>query len=178
MSISEQATCQVSVANALTSLRLCSTLNWSRYFEAVSLVDQVLQRDPSGVYGAMDFLSRDAQRQAVEELAAPTGEAQIAVAIRAIESARQAADARSTTDRAAHVGYHLVGDGRRDLEADVGYRPRASKRFRRLVLAAPAPFYFGLVGALDGGAARAGPEIRARPWRLAGDRSSGSPCCC
>ena len=72
-----QAAAQVSIANVLTSLRLCSTLNWSDYFESVSLVEQVLQRDPSGVYGAMDFLSRDRQRQAVEELAAPTGEAQV-----------------------------------------------------------------------------------------------------
>jgi cyclic beta-1,2-glucan synthetase len=140
-----QAAAQVSVANVLTSLRLCSTLNWSDYFETVSLVEQVLQRDPSGVYGAMDFLSRDRQRQAVEELAAPTGEAQVGVALRAIESARQAAEAGSMTDRAAHVGYYLVGEGRRDLEADVGYRPRASKRFRRFVFGAPAVFYFGSV---------------------------------
>ena len=59
--------------------------------KSVSLVEQVLQRDPAGVYGAMDFLSRDRQRQAVEELAAPTGEAQVRVALRAVESARQAA---------------------------------------------------------------------------------------
>ena len=75
----------------------------------VSLVEQVLRRDPSGVYGSMDFLSRDRQRQAVEELAAPTGEAQVRVALRAIESARQVSEAGSMTDRAAHVGYHLVG---------------------------------------------------------------------
>src|SRR5213078_3706236 len=116
-----QAADQVSVANAIGSLRLCSSLDWRQYFEAVSLVEQVLQRDPAGVYGAMDFLSRDRQRQAVEELAAPTGEAQVRVALRAIESARQAAEAGSMTDRAAHVGYHLVGDGRHDLETDVGY---------------------------------------------------------
>ena len=141
-----QAAAQVSVANVLTSLRLCSTLDWSDYFETVSLVEQVLQRDPAGVYGAMDFLSRDRQRQAVEELAAPTGEAQVGVALRAIESARQAAEAGSMTDRTAHVGYHLVGEGRPDLEADIGYRPRVSKRFRRLVLGAPTTFYAGSVG--------------------------------
>src|ERR1700730_7174600 len=140
-----QAAAQVSVANVLTSLRLCSTLNWSDYFEAVSLVEQVLQRDPSGVYGAMDFLSRDRQRQAVEELAAPTGEAQVGVALRAIESARQAAEAGSMTDRAAHVGYHLVGECRPALESDIGYRPRVSKRFRRLLLGAPTTFYAGSV---------------------------------
>src|SRR3984893_4440917 len=92
-----QAGAQVSVANAVTSLRLCSTLDWSRYFETVSHVEQVLQRDPSGVYGRTDFLSRDRQRQAVEELAPPTGEAQLGVALRAIESAHQAADAGAMT---------------------------------------------------------------------------------
>jgi cyclic beta-1,2-glucan synthetase len=143
-----QATAQVSVANVLTSLRFCSMLDWSDYFERVSLVEQVLQRDPAGVYGAMDFLSRDRQRQAVEELAAPSGEAQVGVALRAIESARQAAEADSMTDRAAHVGYHLVGDGRRDLEADIGYRPPVSKRVRRLVLSAPTAFYAGSVGVI------------------------------
>jgi cyclic beta-1,2-glucan synthetase len=143
-----QAAAQVSVANVLTSLRLCSTLDWSDYFEAVSLVEQVLRRDPAGVYGAMDFLSRDRQRQAVEELAAPTGEAQVGIALRAIESARQASEAGSMTDRASHVGYHLVGQGRSDLEADIGYRPRLSKRLRRWVLRAPGAFYFGSLGLL------------------------------
>ena len=47
-----QAAAQVSVANVITSLRLCSTLDWSQYFEAVSLVERVLQRDPAGVLRA------------------------------------------------------------------------------------------------------------------------------
>src|SRR5206468_1846848 len=66
-----QAASQVSVANAITSLRLCATLDWSRYFEDVSLVERALQLDPSGTYKSMDFLSRDRYRQAVEELSAP-----------------------------------------------------------------------------------------------------------
>ena len=143
-----QASAQVSIANALTSLRLCSTLNWSDYFEAVSLVEQVLQRDPAGAYGSMDFLSRDRLRQAVEELAAPTGEAQVRVALKAVESARQVAEAGSMTDRAAHVGYHLVGDGRRDLERDIGYRPTLSRRARRFVLRWPSAIYFSSIGLL------------------------------
>ena len=39
----------------------------------MSLVERVLQRDPAGVHGRMDFLCRDRYRQAVEELAEPTG---------------------------------------------------------------------------------------------------------
>jgi cyclic beta-1,2-glucan synthetase len=143
-----QAATQVSIANALTSLRLVSTLNWSDYFESVSLVEQVLQRDPPGAYGAMDFLSRDRVRQAVEELAAPTGEAQVALALKAVDSARQVVDSGGTGSPAAHVGYHLVGDGRRDLELDIGYRPRLSKRFRRFVLRWPGTVYFSAIALL------------------------------
>ncbi|HET8646642.1 MAG TPA: carbohydrate-binding protein, partial [Vicinamibacteria bacterium] len=57
-----QAAAQVSVANVVTSLRLCATLDWSQFFEAVSLVERVLQGDPAGVYASMDFLSRDRYR--------------------------------------------------------------------------------------------------------------------
>ena len=141
-----QAAAQVSVANAITSLRLCATLDWSQYFEAVSLIEQVLQRDPAGAYGSMDFLSRDRYRQAVEELAEPTGEAQQRVALRAVESARLAAESGSTADPAAHVGYHLIGNGRGDLEADVAYRPRFVKRVRRFVFAHATAVYLGSIG--------------------------------
>ena len=141
-----QAAGQVSVANAITSLRLCSTLDWMRYFENVSLTEQVLQRDPAGVYGSMDFLSRDRYRQAVEELAEATGEAQLRVALRTVESARQAAELNSAHDRAAHVGYHLIGKGRRELETDVAYRPRLANRARRFMFTHATSFYLGSIG--------------------------------
>jgi cyclic beta-1,2-glucan synthetase len=139
----EQAAAQVSVANAITSLRLCSTLDWSGYFEAVSLVEQVLQGDPAGVYARMDFLSRDRYRQSVEELADPGGDAQLRVARRAVESAREAAQAGSTADRAAHVGHHLIGRGRSDLETDVAFRPRLRHRLRRSVYRHATAAYLG-----------------------------------
>jgi cyclic beta-1,2-glucan synthetase len=139
-----QATGQVSVANAITSLRLCSTLDWSHFFERVSLVEQVLQRDPAAVYANMDFSSRDRYRHAVEELAEPNGEAQMRVALRSVESARQAAE-KDPKARAAHVGYHLIGKGRRDLETDVAYRPRLPQRLRRAVFHHSTPAYLGAI---------------------------------
>src|SRR5712691_8302513 len=138
-----QAADQVSVANAITSLRLCSALDWREYVESVSLVEQVLQRDPAGAYGRMDFLSRDRQRQAVEELAPTSGEAQTRIALKAVESARQAVVRGSVADRQAHVGYHLIDGGRRDLEADVAYRPPLVKRLRRLMFAHTTLVYLG-----------------------------------
>ncbi|HYN05586.1 MAG TPA: glucoamylase family protein, partial [Vicinamibacteria bacterium] len=142
-----QAAAQVSVANVITSLRLSSTLDWSQYFESVSLVEGVLQRDPAAVYGHMDFLSRDRYRQAVEDLADGTGEGQLRVALRTVESARQAAES-GLAGRAAHVGHHLIGKGRDDLEADVAYRPRMFRRARRFVFAHATAAYLGAIALL------------------------------
>ena len=145
-----QAASQASVANVITSLRLCGTLDWRKYVEEVSLVDHVLRRDPAGVYPRMDFLSRDRQRQAVEELSEPTGEAQVRVALKTIESARQSAAGASSADRAAHVGYHLIGGGRRDLEADLAYRPRVMEAVRRMVVSHATASYLGAITLLTG----------------------------
>ena len=146
-----QGIAQVSVANAVTSLRLCATLDWREYVESVSLVEQVLQRDPAGAYARMDFLSRDRQRRAVESLATSSGEGQVRVALKAIESARQAAAAGSPEDRAAHVGYHLVDRGRPDLEADLAFRPSVAAKARRALLRHASGLYLGTIGTLTGG---------------------------
>src|SRR5258705_4815786 len=119
---------QASMGNSITSLRLVSTTDWSPAIERGSLMEQVLQPDPAGAYGRMDFRSRDRSRQAVEELSDPTGEAQLRVALRAIESARQG-DKRPD-DPSGHIGYHLIGSGRRDFELDVAYGPRLKQRLR------------------------------------------------
>ena len=145
-----QATDQVSTANTVTSLRLCATLDWSRFVESVSLVEEILRRDPAGVYPRMDFASRDRYRHAVEDLAEPTGEAQVRVALRTVESARQAAEQDGIGEKAAHVGHHLIGPGRRGLEIDVAYRPRLAQRIRRFAFAHATAEYLGSIGLLTG----------------------------
>ncbi len=144
-----QGLAQVSVANAVASLRLCATLDWPAFVETVSLVEQTLRRDPAGIYGRMDFLSRDAVRHAVEDLATPSGEGQLRVALKAIESARQASG-DSGSSPAAHVGYHLVGAGRVPLEVDLAYRPRGALRARRVLLAHASELYLGAIATLTG----------------------------
>ena len=145
-----QATDQVSTGNTITSLRLASTLDWSRYVERVSTVEQILRRDPAAVYPRMDFQSRDRYRHVVEEIAEPNGEAQVRVALRAVESARQAAELKGTGDRSAHVGYHLIGPGRAGLEIDVAHHPKAGERLRRFAFAHATAAYLGGIGVLTG----------------------------
>jgi cyclic beta-1,2-glucan synthetase len=169
-----EAAAQVSVANVIGSLRLCATLDWTQYVESVSLVERVLQGDPAGVHGRMEFLTRDRYRQAVEELAEPTGEAQVRVALRAVESARLAAESEpgGAGALAAHVGFHLVGRGRRELEADVGWRPGPVKALRRLAFAHATAAYLGAIGlataALLAAGAAAARQAGASAWAQLG----------
>ena len=139
------AAIQVSVANAITSLRLCEAFDWRHFVERVSPVEQVLQRDPTGVYGHMDFRTRDRYRRAVEDLAEPTGEAQVRVALAAVESARAGPPADAP---AGHVGFHLLGKGREELERRLGYEPPLGKRLERFLLAHATVLYLSAFAAL------------------------------
>jgi hypothetical protein len=111
-------------------------------------VEQILHRDPAGVYKRMDFATRDSYRQAVEELAEPSGEAQVRVALRAIESALEAQERDPHDDRARHVGCHLMGKGRPKLEVDVAYLPSLRKRAAALFRRHATALYLGSIGAL------------------------------
>jgi cyclic beta-1,2-glucan synthetase len=143
-----QANLQVATGNAITSLRFCSSFNWNRYFERVSLVEQALKRDPAGVYAKMDFGSRDRYRHAVEELAEPTGAGQVGIALRSIDNARHAAEQRSADAQDTHVGYFLVGKGRRAFEKEVSFHRSLLKRLRGAFFAHSVGLYLGTLGVL------------------------------
>ena len=114
--LQRQAAAQVSIANAIASLRLCAALNWPEQVEAVSLVERILQLDPADAYRRMDFLSRNRLRQAVEEIARPSGAEEVKIATAAVERARAGGDER----------WHLGAGGPRGLSLD-RQRPARSR---------------------------------------------------
>lgn len=113
----QQAANQVSVSSSIGSLRFLSAMPWRDFVEDVSLVERALREDPSGVYGAMDFATRDAYRHVVEDLARPAGLSEPAVATLAVELARASDPSGPDPARLAHVGYYLIGEGRPQLRA-------------------------------------------------------------
>jgi cyclic beta-1,2-glucan synthetase len=139
-----QAAEQATMASLIGSLRLISTFDWSEFFESVSLVEQVLQRDPAGVYRGMDFRSRDRYRHAVEELAGPTGDDQLRLALKSVERARQIGT-KTPEARGTHVGDHLIGSGRQAFERSVAWVPRPAERIRRLFFRQATAIYLGTI---------------------------------
>src|SRR6185312_5427893 len=83
-------------------------------------------------------------RHAVEELAEPTGDAQLRLARKAVERARQVAE-QTPDARAAHVGYHLIGRGRLAFEQSVAWVPNPKQRVRRLLFRYATPVYLGAI---------------------------------
>jgi cyclic beta-1,2-glucan synthetase len=147
-----QGAVNLSVRNVITSLRLISSVDWAKFFESVSLVDEHLREQSA--FAAFDFQTRDLYRHAIEDLARRSPQSEIEVARRALDAARRAgerADA-SGAPEAPHTlepGYYLVSDGRAELERDLGYRIPWSQRIERGMRAAGVGGYAGSIAVVS-----------------------------
>ena len=122
----------ISIANSIGSLRFISALDWGRFVEDLSPVEQVLRGDPAGVYESQDFVTRDRYRHTVEALARGSRYSEARVAETAIALAQAVADREGPQKREAHVGYYLIDPGRPALERAAKSRVPLLTRLTRL----------------------------------------------
>ncbi len=142
----DQAANQVTVGNAVLSLRLLSAVDWNAFFEQCSRVEAILRDDPSGVYPLQDFPTSDRYRRIVEAISRGSGADEVEVARFAIDLARRARQDSADASPKDHVGYYLIDRGRRDLEAHFGYKPGLWPRLLGAMLDHPSATYFGSIG--------------------------------
>ncbi len=141
-----QAADQVSVSHSITSLRFLSAMDWKEFVESLSLVETTLLADPANVYSAMDFATRDRYRHAVEFLARHGQLSEAAVAQRAIQLAADSQRQNGSSDRTAHVGFHLIDKGQPQLARLAKVRWPGRTLMERGILRFPLGFYAGGVG--------------------------------
>jgi cyclic beta-1,2-glucan synthetase len=144
-----QAADQVSISNSIGSLRFLGAMDWPEFVERMSPVEQVLREDPSGVYGRMDFATRDRYRHVVEKIAKSGLLSESEVALKALGLARKAAspkDDRQDGDyRAAHIGYFLIDKGLPQLEELAHVRLSVSGALRKVSSRFPLLLYLGAI---------------------------------
>ncbi len=140
-----QAAMNVTVRNVIMSMSLMSALDWTQFFESVSLVDEVLRVGTT--YVAMDFSTRDRYRHAIEELARGSGRPELEVAREAIAQTHRA---DVDDGRKSDPGFYLIGNGRTALELAIGFRPPATRRVFRAYVASATPGYLGTIVVLSG----------------------------
>jgi cellobiose phosphorylase len=142
----QQAIDQVSISNSVGSLRFLGATDWRSFVESMSTVERVLQDDPGGIYGKMDFLTRDHYRHVIERLARRSGKPEVEVA-RAARTLAEQGKAGADAQRRSHVGYYLIDEGRAVLERSVDMSTRPLAALRTLPTRFRAAFYLGAIGA-------------------------------
>jgi len=144
----QQAADQLSISNSIGSLRFLGAMDWRKFVEAMSVVEQTLNGDPAGVYGAMDFATRDQYRHAVEKIAKSSQLSENEAARAAIRLAGNCEGGANGNEREGHVGFYLMDKGLDLLEQSAGVRRSFIEAIRKAIHRSPLLFYLGAIGAL------------------------------
>jgi cyclic beta-1,2-glucan synthetase len=135
----ESAGAAVNVQVLVASLRTVADTVWKESLERINVVEQILRKDPSGAYAQMDDESRDSYRKTVTRLAKRSNASEPSIAQAALNLAsrlHRTGDDR-IAERQSHVGYYLVGAGRKALEREIGYWPTLPERVQGFVMRWP-----------------------------------------
>ena len=123
----------------VAGLRAISDANWKDLLESINVIEQILRRDPCGAYARMDYESRDSYRNAITQMAERSKGTEQSIAQAALQLASRMhamADERAA-ERRSHVGYYLVGGGRKALQKEIAYRPTFAERLQSFVMRWP-----------------------------------------
>jgi len=141
----QQAANQISISNSIGSLRFLSTMDWRKFVETMSIVEQTLGEDPGDVYGKMDFATRDSYRHIVEKVAKSSPHSESEVARKAIHLAQEGATRKGSDDRAAHVGFYLIDEGLTQLQRMAEMRLSSAEVLRKVSRRFPLLMYGGTI---------------------------------
>ncbi len=142
----QQAGDQVSISNCIGSLRVLVAMDWREFVETMSIVEQTLREDPDGIYGRMDFATRDRYRHAIERIAKKGRCTEREVAFTAIELTRShIASTTTPNERARHVGFYLIDKGLPILERAAEVHLSRFEAFTRAAGQHPLSLYLGCI---------------------------------
>lgn len=132
----------VSASNIIESLHWLTQARWENVVEEINVVDAILSKDPAGAYQAMDLESKNRYRQVVARIAEISSIHEAEIARTAVKMAQQAGEARGAE---SHVGFYLVDEGRKSLEAKLDIKPTRRDSAYRFVVRYATRVYFGSV---------------------------------
>lgn len=125
------------VSRALANLAVIETIQWKDFFDRTSVIEEILARDPAGIYSRMDFDTRDDYRHTIERLANRSRQAEWEIAERLLMQCRLQSPERARD----HVGFWLIGEGRAQFEDMLEVRPSGFEALGRKLLRHPTAIY-------------------------------------
>lgn len=142
----DQIADNLTVRNIITSMRAISAFEWPQFVEQVSLVDQHLRACDG--YEAMDFLTRDRYRHAIEELARYSPHSELEIAKLLVDKIRQLSFDVNTDLRQLDPGYYLIGTGRYPFEREIKFKATLKQHLLRTYIACAGTAYIGSLALL------------------------------
>lgn len=139
-----QIAANLTVRNIITSMRAISAFDWPQFVEESSLVDKYLRSHPT--YCAMDFLTRDRYRHAIEDLAKRSPYSEVEIAHKVIDKIDRVAKNPDTSLQQQEPGYYLIGAGRSEFEREAGFKPTFAQTLLRAYVAHAAFAYLASIG--------------------------------
>ncbi|HLZ93631.1 MAG TPA: glucoamylase family protein [Candidatus Acidoferrum sp.] len=127
------------VQTIIGSLRRIAETDWRELFERINLIEQILRKDPCGAYAQMDFESRDSYRKTITQMAerSEASEHCIAQTVLSLASRLHGMGSERLSERQSHVGYYLIGAGRKTLEREIRYRATLAEQVQAFAMRWP-----------------------------------------
>ena len=119
----EIATLKVSLGNSIISLKEILRVNFLSLFEQINGVEDILKKDPSGVYPKMDYKTKEYYRNTIKEISEKTKISEIYIANKLIElSTKYLLEEANYNIKKSHIGYYLISDGKEELLNSLGVK--------------------------------------------------------
>ncbi|MCI9063953.1 MAG: hypothetical protein HFJ17_05065 [Clostridia bacterium] len=109
---------KVSIGNCITSIKKIQRINFLEIFEQINGVEEILKKDPAGVYERMDFKTKDLYRQTIQEISKHTKISEIYIARKILELAQNG------RGKKRHIGYYLFGENKNVLYEKLGIKAK------------------------------------------------------
>lgn len=132
---------KVAIGNSIKSIKELQRINFLEIFENINGVEEILKKDPAGIYENMDYKTKAYYRERIKEISKRTKISELYITNKALELAiifydkykkgiefveedtdivqRKAissqTEQQSIKERKSHIGYYLISEGIHDL---------------------------------------------------------------
>ncbi len=111
---------KISMANCITSIKKIQRINFMDIFEKINGVEEILNKEPAGIYENMEYKTKEYYRNSIKEIARKTNMSEIYVAKKIIELC----NSKELGAKQSHIGYYLIDDGKEELFEKLEYKSK------------------------------------------------------
>ena len=121
---------KISMGNCITSIKTLQRINFLEIFEKINGVEEILNRDPAGIYEHMEYKTKEYYRNAIKEISKKTKMSEIYISKKAIELCNK----NKLDTKHRHIGYYLIDEGKTDLYEKLEYKEKILKNSTKVKL--------------------------------------------